>query len=218
MTLDFAPDRDEPAIDHVFILDSLFTHLLRFADPFSPNGFLQVFSDWVFEEWSTRPYYRVQRFHSEFELAHFPIRTDYLLKEMQPVYRDFIHSYNGRHHFSPVAVNGTNCETMEKELYDFFHESMRAEGLDFMESRFPHLDVEDFWDRIFLEEFHQAEEIHLVDRLCQFFGFYGQALDPYLCEPPETETLNPGLFADWYLDDFREATQSSFTLSRVENV
>jgi hypothetical protein len=209
------PNESKGKDENVAMLGSLLIHLSRFAKPSTPNGFFKLFSAWVVEKWGSRPYYRLERFPNDFELAKFPVQTDFLLKEMQPCYRDFIHSYNGRHHFNPVSVGATSCETLEKELYDFFHESMRSEGVKFLEQQFPGVDAEDFWDRIFMEEFREAEEIRIMVTLCQNFGFFGLALDPYLCPPHDIETNSPGSFADWELEDFRQWSGKAFILSHA---
>lgn len=201
------------ASNHLEVLGALHRYLTIFSDPENTAGFFPDFVDWVIREWGTRPYYKTERFGSQNELANFPIRSEFVLKDMQPSYRDFIHSLNGRHHFSPVAVNGTNCESLERELYEFFHESMRGEGIRFLEKAFPELDADEFWDRIFLEDFTVPREIELMDRLCLDFGFYGRAAEPYTCLPPEVHTLSPGLFAEWFFEDFKLIQTKGYSLS-----
>lgn len=184
------------------IMSNLNVHLLNYADPKNPKGFFPTFVDWVIAEWSSRPYFKIEKYPTRYELANFPIRTDYLLKEMQPIYRDFIHSYTGRHHYLSSHSKSDYCETMEKELYDYFHETVRLEGIRFLESAFPEVEAEDFWDRIFMEEFQDDEEMKMMDKLCLNFGFYALTAEPYTCLPPDILSSEPGEFSEWYLDDF----------------
>jgi len=206
------------------ILKAIRDDLHAFASPENHEGFLPSFCDWVLSEWNSRAYFISELMNFGYDLAHFPFKTDFLLKDKARVYRDFIHSNNGHQYAALLSGHGSSCETMEKNLYEFFHESMRLRALGFLLEAYPEVDSEQFWNRIFCEDFEERRELLVAEDISVHFGFYGLAVEPYICHPSPEDRTHECRFALWDKEDFeatlelleREATrrnlQESFRL------
>ncbi len=185
------------------ILESVFKELTMYACPNNLDGFFMTFCHWTLKEWNERPYYRTEIADFGPDLSEYPRRTGFTLKEKAHSYCEFIHSYNGKTH-APFFGDNDTSERMEKNLYDFFHESMRLHALSHIKAYWPAVDADALWSRIFCEDFEEAEERLLAEEIALHFGFYALAAEPYTCHAPRSQHRK-GRFATWTQDDFRMA-------------
>lgn len=190
---------------NIHILEAIRDDLHDFSTPDNRNGFLPFFCEWVIHEWNHRPYYISEIVNFGYDLSHYPQKTDFLLREKALTYRDFIHANNGYHHATYLPGHGSSCETMEKNLYEFFHESMRLRALTFLEENYPEVEAEVFWNQIFCEDFDERRELIVSEEISVYFGFYGLSAEPYTCHPNDLEEFGEGRFACWEEKDFRAA-------------
>ncbi|MBC7533760.1 MAG: hypothetical protein H7318_19510 [Oligoflexus sp.] len=190
------------------ILKSIRDDLQSFSSLENPQGFLPDFFDWVVREWSLRPFYATEIVNYGYDLTHYPQKTDYLLREKSKTYRDFIHANNGHHYVNFLPDHGTSCATMEKNLYEFFHESMRVRALAFLEENYPEMEAEVFWNQIFCEDFTRREDLLICEEINEKFGFYGLSAEPYLCSYHPEDGERGFYFDHWELKDFRAALKS----------
>jgi hypothetical protein len=190
------------------ILEAIRDDLHDYADPYNSQGFIIPFHEWVIREWFTRLYYITEIANFGYDLTNYPQKTDFLLREKAKTYRDFIHANNGHHYAAFSSGQGTACETLEKNLYEFFHESMRLRAIHFLEENFPNLDSEDFWNRIFCEDFSSKKDLQVTEEISNLFGFYGLAVEPYICHSSDAKDQEGYGFGPWRLEDFHEKLQS----------
>ncbi|RYZ58986.1 MAG: hypothetical protein EOP07_05430 [Proteobacteria bacterium] len=198
---------------NVKILRSIHEALKSYSCPNNLDGFYPHFCGWVLREWEARPYYLTELANFGHDLTQHPYRTDFLLREKAKTYRDFINANNGRHYATSLPDQGTACEPMEKNLYEFFHESMRLHALTHIEESFLELDADDFWNRIFCEDFEDRAEVLAAEEIASQFGFYGYAADPYLAPLVLPKEENHYPFQNWELRDF----QAALDLLKIRN-
>ncbi|RYZ86983.1 MAG: hypothetical protein EOP04_12740, partial [Proteobacteria bacterium] len=191
------------------ILEAIRDDLFEFSDPQNVDGFVRNFYAWVVREWTSRSYFITEIANFGFDLTNYPQKTDFRLCEKVRTYREFIHANNGHHYAAFFSGQGTACETLEKDLYEFFHESMRLRAMHFIAQSFPHLDAEDFWNQIFCEVFTRKREILVVGEISDSFGFYGLAAEPYTCSSSSLINSDKSQFADWSLEDFKYKVDQS---------
>lgn len=190
------------------ILKSIRDDLQSFSSLGNPQGFLPQFYDWVVREWSLRPYYTTELVNFGYDFTHYPQKTDYLLREKVKTYRDFIHANNGHHYVNFLPDHGTSCATMEKNLYEFFHESMRVRAIAFLEENYPEVEAEVFWNKIFCEDFTRREDLLICEEINIKFGFYGLSVEPYLCTTYPQDKDHRFSFDQFELKDFRAGLKS----------
>ena len=182
------------------ILKAIRDDLIEFSLPTNCQGFFIDYCEWVIKEWGHRFCHPSDSTNFGQDFANFPQQANLMLKDQARNYRDFIHASYGHHYAASLSPDGSSSQTMEKRLYEFFHESMRLRALAFMEGHYPHVEGEDFWNRIFCEDFEGEEERITAEDITELFGFYGIAAAPYTC--PAQPSSNEGRFASWFLADF----------------
>lgn len=190
---------------NVKILKSIHNALKAYSCPNNLDGFYPDFCAWVLREWEARPYYITELANFGHDLTQYPYRTDFLLREKAKTYRDFINANNGRHYATSLPDQGTACEPMEKNLYEFFHETMRLHALTHIEDCFPELDADDFWNRIFCEDFKDRAEVSVAEEIAAQFGYYSIAADPYIAPLIIHNDQKQCRFQRWELRDFKSA-------------
>ncbi|MBC7661241.1 MAG: hypothetical protein H7249_16215 [Chitinophagaceae bacterium] len=185
------------------ILKAIQDDLLSFAMPSHFEGFFIDFCEWVIREWEHRNALALHEKASTTESVPPSYRTTFNLKDPGCTYRTFINSHPGYGYatHASLAFDHFASQTMEKRLYEFFHESMRLRALVFLKDRYRHVDPESYWDRIFSDGFAAESEKVLVDAINELFGFYAEAARPYTCPPDPS--LNDCRYASWTLADFK---------------
>ncbi len=184
------------------ILEAVRNDLHDFSAPENGQGFLPIFYEWVIKEWRNRPYYQTELVNFGYDLSNYPQRTDFLLREKARSYRDFIHANNGHQYATLLSGHRDSCETMEKNLYEYFHEAMRLRALTFLGGYCPEIDAEDLWNRIFCEDFEERGELLMAEDISVHFGFYGLAVEPYMCQGHDPKNSMPDRFSQWEPEDF----------------
>lgn len=188
-------------------LSSILQDLHAFSDPRNSKGFIITFYEWVIREWTARPYYMTEIASFGCDFTNYPQRTDFQLSEKAKTYRDFIHANNGHHYAAFHSGQGSACETLEKNLYEFFHESMRLRAIHFLAKTYPDLDGDVFWNQIFCEDFSQERELTVVEDIHNHFGFYGLAVEPYTCPHGDPNPTDMQRYSHWTLKDFESQLQ-----------
>ncbi len=184
------------------ILSALYHHLKEYSRPNNEKGFLIEFYEWVIFKWNHSHYFEIRDNLSYKEQEVYPRRTSLKLKEVMPSYDDFLASSNGRSDSLASTRSFYFWTTMEKELFEFFHESIRSEALRFLSKNFCEIDAPWFWDRVFLHDL-DPELDHWSERFERDFGFFANFAKPYSLRPMDSDELR--LFAQWQLQDFEIA-------------
>ena len=183
------------------ILQNLYDHLIDYANPSQEEGFFPSFVEWTIEQWSFRFYYEARSLEVLRDNNFRPSRTQLRLMEVVPSYRDFLESSNGNFEFSCPWVKIEFWGSMERNLFEFFHEAMRKEALRFLAIKFPETPGELLWDRIFLHDL-ELEEQAWSETFEKEFGFFANQARSYSLRSEETPYL------DWQLADFQSARET----------